>query len=262
MSLSTSMGFDVGSNVEITVMNKKRKIIQKVVKKHNKATRQMITGILRFLTGQFNPTNLNSTPYYTDVEQYIPCFIGVGDGGVLFDTNGYPAYDEDTRIPVISTSWNEIVPYSSTGLQRELFVKTVSGNTVVTGTRSRIRKVGTTLTNDPAGDMDTLYLYCEISPNSLNTVYNNNPVIITEIGLFASDIPGTKDLLAYVKLGNYKDEESSEWKTKALFVRPEDTVIIKWYITIAAIGEDSIFTGNEESVVVTPTLGTMIVNNN
>ena len=262
MNLSDSMGFDVRSNVEITVMNKKRKIIQKVIKKHNKATRQMVTGILRFLTGQFTPSNLNLTPYYTDVEQYIPCFIGVGDGGVLFDTNGYPAYDEDTRIPVISSSWNEIVPYSSTNLQRELFVKTVSGNKVVTGTRSRIRKIGTTLTNDPAGDMDTLYLYCEVSPGSLNTFYNNNPVILTEIGLFSSDIPGTKDLLAYVKLGNYINEETNEEETKALFVRPEDTVIIKWYITIAAIGEDSTFTGNEESVVVTPSLGTMIVKDN
>lgn len=264
---SQTLGAEIFTNVEVQVVDKKRKIVRQVIKKHNKATRQMVTGILRFLMGNFNASTRNNKPYYTDTEQYIPCYIGVGDGGVVLDEEGYPVYDTETRIPELASDWNEKVPYTSKKLKREFYVKSQAGATLITGSRSPIRKVGNTTQSTPAGDMDTVYFYCEINPGELNTFYGGRPVILSELGLFASEIPNTEDLLAYVKLANYQETTSRgsvneiSDKTRTLYVRTEDTVIVKWYITIAAIGEDSIFAGKEEQVQIVPSVGKVFINN-
>ena len=252
--------FSIKTNVDITVENRKRKIIRKQIVKHNKATRQLVTGLLRFMTGNFNASSRNSKPYYNDTEQYIPCYIGVGDGGVVLDENGYPTVDTETRIPTLASSWNSTAPYIAKKLVREFFVNTKTNQPTYTGSRTAIRKIGETYTNETTvGDMDTVYFYCEIGPGELNAFYNNQPVVLTEIGLFGSSIPNTQDLLAYVKLDNTTDENGNV-TTDTLYVRPEDTVVIKWYITIAAVGEDSLFAGAEEAVVVTPVIGDTDIN--
>ena len=252
--------FSIKTNVDITVENRKRKIIRKQIVKHNKATRQLVTGLLRFMTGNFNASSRNSKPYYSDTEQYIPCYIGVGDGGVVLDENGYPTVDTETRIPTLTSSWNSTAPYIAKKLVREFFVNTKTNQPTYTGSRTAIRKIGETYTNTTTvGDMDTVYFYCEIGPGELNAFYNNQPVVLTEIGLFGSSIPNTQDLLAYVKLDNSTDEIGNV-TTDTLYVRPEDTVVIKWYITIATVGEDSLFAGAEETVVVTPVIGDTDIN--
>ena len=251
--MKDSMGFKLISNVEIQVVDRKRNIIRQTIKKHNKATRSMITGLIRFLVGQFNASSINSKPYYKDTEQYIPCYIGFGDGGVVLDAiTGNPSYDPETKIPNME-SWNETVPYTANKLVREFFVVGNSTN----GSRARIRKVTTTLGVDPAGDMDTIYMYCEVNPGELNSFYAGSPVILSEIGLFASSIPGTKDLLAYVKLGNYTDEETGDPATRTLYVRSEDTVVVKWYITMVAVGD---FNPEESTENIVPNLTTLSMN--
>ena len=44
-------------------------------------------------------------------------------------------------------------------------------------------------------------------------------------------------MLAYIKLGNYTEDGVE--KTNTLYVRQNDTVIIRWIISIAAVGKDS-----------------------
>ena len=78
----------------------------------------------------------------------------------------------------------------------------------------------------------------------LNQYYGNNAVCISELGLFASSVPGTDDLLASIKLANYEDQETQETATNTLYVRPDDTLIVRWVITIAAIGKDSVLKAN------------------
>lgn len=230
-----SMGFSIINNVEIQVVNKDSRKIIKTVKTHNKATRNMVTGILRFVQGVFTKTDLKpDKPMYDDdiAKRFIPCYFNVGDGGVILDDNGFPkTKDGYERIPDLDSNWNETVPYMSTNLIREF---------TMSGARTKIRKELDTLDNDsvPSGDMDSLYFSCELSPGTPNKDYSNHAVYVTELGLFSGSIPNSDDLLAYVKLGNYVEDDVQ--KTNALYVRPGDTIIVKWIITIAAIGRDNI----------------------
>ena len=235
--MGNSMGFTILNNVEIQVIDKENKQIIKKVKTHNKATRTMVSGILRFVEGLFTSTNCNDTPQYSgDVSKnFIPCYFNVGDGGVILDENNLPesiGSDDLQRVPNLIETWNETVDYTSKNLVREF---------TAIGQRTKIRKQLDTLSNtSPTGDMDSIYFLCEIAPSRLNAQYANNAVFVTEIGLFANNIPNKNDLLAYVKLGNYYDEETSEIKTNALYVRPRDTIVVKWVISVAAIGKDNI----------------------
>lgn len=232
----TSMGFSILNNVEIQVIDKENKKIIKTVKTHNKATRNMVTGILRFIKGLFTSTTFNDDIMYdgTVSKFYIPCCFNVGDGGVILDDNGKPkSLDENDdilrKVPELDPSWTETVDYSSKNLVREFDFS---------GKRDKIRKQLDTLDDTPVADMDSLYFLCEVQPGQINPKYGNERVFVTEVGLFSGEIPNKGDLLAYIKLGNYDDNGTT--KTNALYVRPGDTIVIKWVITIAAIGKDNI----------------------
>lgn len=241
--IENSFGFNAFVNVDIQVVETETNTIKRHVKKHNKATRNMIEGFLRFLEGRFTSTYANDKPEYTDdAKNYIPCYISFGDGGVSYDSDGYPVLDpnaqETAHVPALS-DWNTVVDYNSTSMVKEL--STLSNN------RSPIRKQDNTidLGTPPAGDMDTTVFYCEVGPAELNQDISNNPRIITEVGLFSSSYKKDNDLLAYVKLGNYTGE-NDELKTNTLYVRPGDTVIINWYITIVAMSDVSVVDASEE----------------
>ena len=72
------------------------------------------------------------------------------------------------------------------------------------------------------------------------------PRFVTEVGLFSNFEKSENDLLAYVKLSNEKVE--GMWKTDTLYVRPGDTIIITWYITVVAISDLSVVDSSEELV--------------
>lgn len=255
----SSLGFAVTNNVYIDVMNKETGIVSQHVEKHNKATRRMVTGILRFLCGHFTDTTKNNIPQYESASRYIPCYAGFGDSNIVLQ-NGIPATSSESRIPQqVSDDWTEYVPYMSTKLEREFFTKYKKdefGNDYVEPTDSRleIRDVKTTIEETPAGDMDSIYFYIEADTNYLNKYYGNHAVYVSELGLFSGSVPGTDDMLAYVRLHNYIDPDTQQPKTNVLYVKPEDTVVIRWVITIAAIGKDSILRAtliNEQGEIIT-----------
>ena len=256
---SSSMGFTISNNVDILVMDTRSNIVTKHIQTHNKATRQMVSGLIRFLNGDFNKTFLQPNPQYSNTEQYIPCFLGCGDGGVVLYENSegqiVPKPSEaNPRVPELESDWDEYVDYNAKKFVREFFTGKEEGEGI-SGTRSQIRKATLTLEDDSTADMDSIYFYCEVRPGELNMYYNNNPLFISEIGLFATPVPGTEDLLAYIKLGNYTEDE--EEKTNTLYVRPDDTVVIRWVITIAAVGKDTMLTANvldENGDIITTTI--------
>lgn len=229
-SLDT-MSISISNNVQIEVINEERKILRKRIQVHNKATRGLVTGIFRYLMGHFTDTSCNQSPYYTSAAKYIPCYIGFGDGGIALD-NGIPIIDEN-GIPTFdqTENWTETVDYNSTNLVREFD----------NSSRWKIRSTQNTLSNPATVDMDSIYYFCKIPPNALNSKYQNYPVSVSEIGLFANSVPNKDDLLAYIKLGNFEKTEEglTTTETNTLYVRPADTIIIRWIITIAAIGKDS-----------------------
>lgn len=238
-----SLGFDVQNNVEIEVRDDKLNIVRQRFEVHNKATRKMVTGLLRFMSGHFTDTYCNKKPQYDYAKEYIPCYIGFGDGAIEYDQEGksHPISVLKPQVPRLEqdSKWTEVVNYESTKFRREIDWY---------GERTKIEKISETYTNVATADMDSLYFHCEVGPTVLNGYRPNSgskadptvPVYITELGLFANNIPNQEDLLAYVKLSNYDDND----KTRILYVRPSDTVIVRWVITIAAIGKDSVLKAN------------------
>lgn len=250
-SLTNTYGFGTFVNVDVKVVETDTNTIKKHITKHNKATRNMVCGLLRFLEGRFSGTYANSKAEYPDdAKNYIPCYISFGDGGIQYDDNGDPIVETTTsaHIPSLASGWNTTVDYRAESLVHEL--------PLLPSSRSKIRKQEDTflLGNAPAGDMDTVVLYCEVAPGEINAdIVNANgrpaPRFITEIGLFSSPYSKEHDLLAYVKLGNNEDNTDTE----TLYVRPGDTVIITWYITIVAMSDVSVVDSSEE--LLEPTLG-------
>lgn len=269
-----NMSFSVVNNVYIDVIDTETNIIRKHIEKHNKATRGLVTGILRYLSGEFTPTMRNDKPLYSDsAKNYVPCYLNVGDGGVLLDPEtGLPMPNEEApnnRIPALESSWDYNVPYDATSLVREFFTQLPDSedeDSQNNNLRTVIRKETDTTESPVSADMDSLYFYCEIGPGTLNSVYKGNFIYITELGLFSSAIPGTEDLLAYIKLANYEDAESIN--TDVLYVRPADTVVVRWIITIAAIGRDGVLVANirdehgeiiQDNIIGAPNAGTFTI---
>ena len=247
-SIGSAQGFAIMNNVYIEVCNEKRHKIVKRFTTHNKATRKMVCGILAYLCGYFTKTQANPNIMYNaeTANQFIPCYFNVGEGGVIHnDETGLPESNgSDVTVPNLDPNWNETVDYNATKLVKEFYVN-VESETGVDDGRPKISYQKSTIIDDrgntdtePAPDMDSIYLECIIPPNQLNPTYGGNAVYVTELGLFAGHMCGKNDLLAYVKLGNYT--EDGVVKTNALYVKPEDTIIIKWVISIAAIGKDNI----------------------
>lgn len=261
-TLSNTYGFGAFVNVDIKQVNKETGTIKKHIQKHNKATRNMVRGLLRFIEGRFTPTYENDKPEHeADAKNYIPCYISFGDGGISYDSDGKPVEiqtgEQSTHIPDLSISqWDTVVDYTSNSLVREF--------NLLSQNRSKIRKQADTIdsASAPAGDMDTVVLYCEVAPGETNmdlvdTFDKPYPRFITEIGLFSSKHQKDNDLLAYVKLGNRNTgtEEHPVWETDTLYVRPGDTIIITWYITIVAMSDVSVVDSSEE--LLEPELGSV-----
>ena len=192
------MEFDILNNVEIQVKDKYTGEIRQTVKTHNKATRNLVYGVLNFLSGS------STADSSFDAKKYIPCYVGFGDGGI-----------EVTDESIISDpNWTETVNYNDTHLVRE-----------IPNSRSRIRKQTDTFQkqsgefSSSSGDIDSVVFYAEVSPSSLcdrklveheieidgnmETVTENVmiPRYITELGLFA-DNESADSMLAHVKFSN------------------------------------------------------------
>ena len=200
------MELDILNNVEIQVKDKDTGEIKQTVKKHNKATRNLVYGALKFLSGvATTDSNFNS-------KKYIPCYVGFGNGGI----------EESDEAITPDPNWTETVNYNDTHLVRE-----------IPNSRSRIRKQTNTFQkhsgndSNSAGDMDSVIFYSEISPSSLcerklvehevevdgdtETVTEDVmiPRIITELGLFA-DNDDSDSMLAHVKFSNDVEFETVE----------------------------------------------------
>lgn len=186
------MDIDLTNNVEIQIKDKNTNKIKETHCYHNKATRNMVRGILGFLKGDFTYASATE-PDETDARKFIPCFMGFGNGGFIeFDSDGIPIFDEN---------WNGYVDYNSTKLVNE-----------IPNSRSRIRKIDNTFVDSDtgkklsnAGDMDSIILHCEISPDVLNAKYQDEPVYVSEIGLFPNSVGD--NMLACVRTDVYPGSE-------------------------------------------------------
>ncbi len=209
------MEFGIINNVEISVMNKYTHVIKKTVRVHNKATRNMVEGIMRFLMGHFNTTSLNDKPQYSDdiEKKYIPRYIGFGNGGIV-NVENIRSYYYGSNAPVLSPSWNSYVPYNSSKLNREIF----------DGKKFEVNLINNTTTDDSdnkhdeseivkRSEMDSMMFFVEILPDDIPRSVSSDSVksfFITEVGLYSSNDDSGK-LLAHVKLNNHIDHSSGDF---------------------------------------------------
>ena len=203
----SSAGFSITNNVYITVVNKKKQQLVKQVEKHNKATRRMVTGLLKFIEGKFDHTNgsrdsiADDDNYWFDkASDYIPLYIGIGKG---FIDKDQPYKEENPLIPNIVSGASNYVHYNSTHLEDEFPVM-----------RSKIRAVKSSVDASQVSNssisipnMDSIYFNCEIPANTIKN--NLKSEFVTEVGLFSgnqyyTEENPTDDMLAYVKLLNYE----------------------------------------------------------
>ena len=86
---NNALEFAVDSNVHIEVISPQNVILQ-TLDTHNKATKQLVSGIMRFLRGEFTitgrRTDENSLVYKDQARHYIPCYVGAGTAGIELET--------------------------------------------------------------------------------------------------------------------------------------------------------------------------------
>lgn len=229
--------FVVNSNVHIEVLSPQN-VIRQTVDKHNKATKRLVGGLLRFIRGEFNTTNKrtneNTIVYADEAKGYIPCYIGFGTGGVKLtspteESPAIPDYDPvNRRLPPLTNAWkseDNKVQYSDTKLNLEI--------TQPTRCAIGVMKVEDDEEfNSYVGDIQQVVFGTDIEPGYYSNIYGiTTDVFLTEIGLFAGKDPNDEDLLARVL---FKDNDT------VLYVRPQDTILVRWTISIIALNELSV----------------------
>lgn len=263
--------FVVDSNVHIEVVSP-QKVIKQTVDRHNKATKRMVEGLLRFVRGEFNTsyerTKESEIYYKNDAKNYIPCFIGVGTGGIRLNSEGFPDIDSSNprKPPMEPSSTGEGLPWWDADTNYVKFTDRTLYKEVTDVSRQKISVLGfdeSANVLSQIGDVEQIVYHTEIQPGTYNTIYNGEikDIFITELGLFASNVPGAKDLLARVILkneyevtkdvdeqtGNIKETIEPTGKTQILYVRPQDTIILRWTISIIAL-DDANFVDEESSI--------------
>lgn len=269
--IKPSMEFVVDTNVHVEVLSPQN-VIRQTIDKHNKATKQLVSGLLRFIRGEFNTTyrraNENSVVYSEHAKNYIPCFIGVGTGGIKLVEKELddgtiievPDYDPTNRrnpplTPIYlngeTIDWDSVdnkVNYLDTQLYKEVTDKSRYPIGV-------LQEEEQDEYNTSAGDIQQIIFAADVSPSYYNNIYGGEltDIFITEMGLFASSDPTKEDLLARVVFNS---------KDTILYVRPQDTIVIKWTISIVALNdfgavdEETTITTEDEDQTLEP--GTLI----
>lgn len=257
--------FVVNSNVHIEIVSPQN-VVRQTVDKHNKATRKLVEGILRFVRGEFNTTyrrtNSSEIVYLNQAKNYIPCYINIGTGGIRLNSDGFPDVDPDSpRTPPMEESLlGEQIPEWDSDENYVKFTDTQLCLEQLVVSREEIKAIAQdeASTNIPqVGDIEQIILSTEVPPGKFNQIYNGKTkdIFITELGLYASGVPGEKDLLARVILKNQYDidpttgEATPTGKTQILYVRPQDTILLKWTISIVALDDTSMV--DEQTTITT-----------
>lgn len=256
----SNQSLDANVNVHIRVIDRKGRIAQEL-SKHNKATRNMTEGIIRFLRGEFNTTflrefkdslnNIGDNSYIA--RQFIPTHMGIGNIGIdvntgkipegisKFDIIFEPSYsDSDLR--------SEILPYYNRS--RVKIQKSTKGDSSLSDTYSlsiqgyyqfnqKINSLPTTLNsiNDNLVNNDeNVFKFIYASSRDYDTPIEVPQftesglkcITITELGLYSGDIGDNGSrLLARLLL----DAQSP------LIVSEDDTVIINWQIGLRSLND-------------------------
>lgn len=249
---------DLNCNVQVKVIDRHGKVIR-TSQKHNKATINLVDGILRFLKGDFSNTEYNNGDNTPDeAEIYLPVRAEFGRIGVKMKESpilkdrrfDYVDYDEMVQPTFDSIALQEPISFSDYTLLKF----------------KRISQVGYTDNNNAECLEFSLYInpgklvgYNEDTPEGKEfkpydwSYYNPEKdefeTMLTEVGLFSS----SNILLARVLFdGEVRSETYSDGTTYPSFVDINDddnpvvqsqstTVVLVWRIGIVSVGKNDEF---------------------
>jgi hypothetical protein len=241
--------------------------IKQIIRKHNKATRSMVLGLIRFLRGEFNNSNIKGIDVLSNVSaanSFIPAFVSFGDGGIK--QVGMPTTETstgtiDTIEEALATVTTNKSTFNTVDLQHELVgnIGNIEGANPLYNARCTISR-----TSYNNGSTDSLILqitallpkgyyttnfYQKYSINRHYGTENEIPILLSELGLWASDyngsdsgvVTGKGNLLARV---TFVDSDSTVEDNVATVIKQtsEDVILVNWTIDIASV--DDIYSEN------------------
>lgn len=210
------VNLDIESNVRVTVYDKEYRIKQQV-EKHNKAGVALIQGILKFLRGEFNPSNITNEliAHNTNAAKlYIPAYISFGNGGLSIIGSG-------SDISII----NNVAPtnFYDVTLQREL----------VNEKFNRLPLSKSELGVSSGADNGVLSLTTYVPAG----YYTNDPTFgakddiayLTEVGLFSNVYNGLKSNLGKMLARVTFDTPIQQAK--------DDIILVQWNLGAISIDD-------------------------
>lgn len=197
--------FNLYNNVKITLFNTKHEF-KKEYTAHNKANATFIQGILKFIRGEFTPSNLATDIFQHDpqnAKSYIPSYISFGNGGFNFDP-----FENN----VIKES------YFDNSLQNELVSKEFK--------RLSLSKSEIGFNNSSDSGNLNLVTYVPAGYYT-NMVSFNNTCYLTEVGLFANDFDGNLNTANRMLARVTFNEPIPQTK--------EDIILVQWNIGAVSV---------------------------
>ena len=242
------MSLDITHNVRIVNYDTNHKI-QQVVTKHNKASKNLVLGIIKFLRGEFTPSN-NSQSELThkpnEAKSFVPAFVSFGDGGITQYgtpiTGGGYVQDFDKVIQNMSNP-SLLTPskFNMAKLNHELVGATIGNDTFTNKPAVGRCKISKTSYNSGSNDSITLKLTALIPPGYYPKNFyldtekerDGKPICLSELGLWSCDFSGSSDnmykgnLLARVVF----DAENLVKQTAS------DMILVDWKIEITSLND-------------------------
>lgn len=236
---TNGLPLDMTVNVDIRVSNSRGQITQRI-QKHNKATYNMLEGIIKFLRGEFNNTSLNIDNIGSNAEYahcYIPSYIGFGDIGVTYGEGATFKVEYD----------NNMAPqFMDDHLLRELFKANYVGDVQC---NSRLALQRSTGGETPFADTHSLVIssivnyagdrfgFFRVNGERVDNMHTDGAdpsedvYIITELGLFSGNVDDyDSKLLARLLL----DPETP------LVISKDSTVVVNWTLGVYSINDAKI----------------------
>lgn len=247
----------IENNVTIRTVNKYGKTVR-ITHAHNKATKSLVKGILRFLSGEFNPTTYNPNLANVNINgasPYIPIKLGFGIEGVSFSDR---ATDQPKLSGVSSVS---PTTFNTTSLFVPIDMKVFPSPFKFDSTReipfAGSDSLGLSLTayvspgklvSKPNGDTDRTYYIDQTVGTDEGWVYydffeNKYAALFTEIGLYS----GNDTLLARIALtGEVTVDSSTGHPTvedpagdyNPVIQDDDSSLIIEWKIGLISVDDN------------------------
>lgn len=243
---------DVTNNVKVTVFDSNHNL-KKIVTKHNKATKNLVTGLIKFLRGEFTPSNLNQDYNSGAAVGFIPAYISFGDGGLQQLGKKISENDYVSDVQTVMANLSTLTPttFATKDLQHEIVGNVGNEDTPTAPTHGRC-KITRTSYGGSTSDTITLNMTSLITKGYysknfyLDDVENGNrykyvrgsslPIYLSELGLWADEYSNVDinsnykgNLLARV---TFEDEDSIVQQSDS------DIILVEWKIEITSIDEN------------------------